>query len=281
MPDKLMCIAFGPYPAQVYERQMGRWSRLLAPAFIDFINVRGGEKVLDVGCGTGSLTYALAERAPDITIVGIDPLESSLDYARINNPHPHRTSFELADGCNLPYPAGHFECVVSALAINFIPDAATAVREMVRVTRPEGTVAATLWDMRGGLTHLRMVLDTAAAIDQGAAEWRTRFFAAPGTPPGALAELWHQAGLKQVKETTLTVRLEFRAFADLWEPTMEAGLFGRYLRTISEVQREAIRQKVEAAYLCGDRDGPRSFAATAWAVKGTVPSPVPAPPNDR
>src|SRR5262245_41907294 len=105
MPDKLMCIVFAPYPAQVYERQMGRWSRLLAPAFIDFINVCGGEKMLDVGCGTGSLTYALAERASDITIVGIDPLESSLDYARINNPYPHRTSYELADGCNLPYPA--------------------------------------------------------------------------------------------------------------------------------------------------------------------------------
>ena len=61
---------------------------------------------------------------------------------------------------------------------------------------------------------------------------------------------------------------EFQSFSDMWEPVAEASVFGAYLRTLSENVRQSIRQKVEAAYLCGDQDGPRSFAATAWAIKG-------------
>jgi hypothetical protein len=89
--------------------------------------------------------------------------------------------------------------------------------------------------------------------------------------PGALAELWRAAGMVDVEQTTLTVRIEFQAFADLWEPAVAAPVLGSYLRAISDAQRQVVRERVEAAYLCGDPDGPRSFAATAWAVKGIVP----------
>jgi SAM-dependent methyltransferase len=263
-------ITFAPVSATAYEQAMGRWSRLLAPPFIDFAGVRSGESILDIGCGTGSVTFAVAERVAGTVVTGIDALATSLDFARSVNPDPGRISFELADACALPFEAGRFDRTLSALVLNFIPDTEKAVREMMRVTKPGGTVAGSLWDMRGGLPHLRMVYDIAAAIDEEAAHWRNRFLAAPGVRPGALAELWRRVGMADVEEATLTVRIQFQAFADLWEPAVTAPIQGAYLRAISEEQRQRVRAKVESAYLCGDPDGPRSFAATAWAVKGTV-----------
>jgi SAM-dependent methyltransferase len=265
-------IPFAPVSATAYEQAMGRWSRLLAPPFIDFAGVRSGEAVLDVGCGTGSLTYAVAERVPGTTVIGIDALATSLDFARSINPDPGRISFELADACALPFQAGRFDRTLSALVINFIPDTGKAVREMVRVTKPGGTVAGALWDMRGGLPHLRMLFDVAAAVDREAAHWRNGFLSAPGVRPGSMAGLWRDAGLLDVEEANLTVRIQFLAFADLWEPAVAAPVLGSYLRAIGDAQRQLVREKVEAAFLCGDPDGPRSFAATAWAVKGTVPA---------
>jgi SAM-dependent methyltransferase len=269
-------IPFAPVSATAYEQAMGRWSRLLAPPFVDFAGVRSGEAILDVGCGTGSLTFTVAERVAGTTVTGIDALATSLDFARSINPDPGRITFDLADARALPFEAGRFDRTLSALVLNFIPDSANAVREMVRVTKPGGTVAGALWDMRGGLLHLRLLYDVAAVIDEQAAHWRNAFLSAPGVRPGALAELWREAGMADVEETTLTVRIQFQAFADLWEPAVSAPVLGSYLRAISDAQRQLVREKVEAAYLCGDPDGPRSFAATAWAVKGTVPASAPA-----
>jgi len=267
-----MSVQFGSVASDIYERNMGRWSRRLAPLLLDFVNdLSGPRRILDVGCGTGSLAFALAERFPSATITGLDLSEELVGFAQTNNPAPDRVRLEVGDACHLPYEGHHFNLTLSSLVLNFIPDAEAAVREMVRVTKPGATVAATLWDLRGGLPHVRLVLDTAAAMDEGAAEYRNRFYAGPGVRPGALAEIWHTAGLKDVQDGSLALRMEFESFSDFWSPTEQSGLFGTYLRSLPMERRELIREKVRAGYLLGDSDGYRSFTATAWAVKGKVP----------
>jgi SAM-dependent methyltransferase len=260
---------FGPLTADDYERSMGRWSRRLAPLFLDFVGGPNGGRVLDVGCGTGSLTFAAAERSPTAEVVGCDIAEPLLARARSANPHPGRVRFEQGDACALPYPDSEFGRVLSGLVLMFVPDGPLAAREMARVARPGGTVAATTWDFRGGTVYHRMVADTAAAVDEAAAAWRERVQRAPGVRPGDLADLWRQAGLSAVREVSLTMRMEFTGFTDFWGSMTRSGQFGSFFRTLPPERQRVVRDKVEAAYLTGDPDGPRSFAATAWAVAGT------------
>lgn len=267
-PEK---ISFGPVAGEVYERSMGRWSRRLAPLLLDFTGTDPDTKrILDAGCGTGSLAFALAERSPAARITGCDIAEPLLDHARSTNPHPDRITFEEGDICGLPYKDGQFDAALSSLVLMFVPDAERAAREMTRVTRPGGTVAAATWDFRGGMPQLRTLLDTTAALDEEAASWRSRLFSSPGVRPGHLTELWHRAGLVDIRETTLAIRMEFRNFADYWEPSAQSGLFGAIYRALPSDRQTLLRDKVQAAYLVGDPDGPRSFTATAWAVAGTA-----------
>lgn len=109
-PEK---ISFGPVAGEVYERSMGRWSRRLAPLLLDFAGTDpDAKRVLDAGCGTGSLTFALAERSPAARIIGCDIAETLLGHARSTNPHPDRITFEEGDICGLPYEDGQFDAAL-------------------------------------------------------------------------------------------------------------------------------------------------------------------------
>ena len=261
---------FGPIEAAGYERSMGRWSRRLAPLFLDFVGEDGpgGGRVLDLGCGTGSLAFAVGEPSPAATVVGCDIAEPLLAHARAVNPHGERVRLEHGHRCPLPFSDGSFDRVFSMLVLMLIPDGERAAREMARVARPGGTVAAAVWDFRGGVPHARMAQDTAAALDEGAAAFRARFHAGLGLRPGELAGCWRRMGLSGVREAELTIRMEFADFADYWGPLSEGNTFGTCYRELPPDRQALIRDKVEAAYRSGEPDGPRSFAATAWAVAG-------------
>ena len=267
-PDE---VRFGPVTGEVYERNMGRWSRHLAPLLLTFAGTDPDAKwSLDAGCGTGSLAFALAERSPALKIAGCDIAEPLLDHARSNNIYSNRITFERGDVCNLLYEDGQFDAVFSSLVLMFVPNAGRAVREMARVTRPGGTVAAATWDYRGGALYSRMLWDTTAALDEEAAVLRARLFSSPGVRPGHLAELWSKAGLVNIREAALSIRMEFSNFADYWEPSVQNGVFGPIYQLMPSERQRLVRDKVQAAYLVGDPDGPRCFTATAWAVTGTA-----------
>jgi hypothetical protein len=158
------------------------------------------------------------------------------------------------------------------LALQFIPQADLAVREMRRVTRSAGIVAAATWDTRGGLVALRMFYDTAAMLDQSGREARAAAYTRPMSRPGDLARVWHDAGLTNVVQETLTIRMEFSSFADFWTPIEgKEGPVAEYVHTLAADSRETLRDMVRLAYLDGEVDGARSYAATAWVVKGRVP----------
>jgi len=257
--------------AQTYERFMGRWSGRLAGPFIDFVGIRDRDRVLDVGCGTGSLTLAVAARAQVAAATGIDLSEAYITFAR-GRTDDRRIAFDTGDAGALPYGNGAFDCVLSMLVLNFVPDAATAVAEMVRVARPGGTVAAATWDLRGGLLMFRMFWDTAAVLDADAENARARNYSAPLTRPGELADAWTGIGLRDVVQDQITIRTEFESFDDYWRPLLgKTGPAGAYIAGLTETRREALISRLRAAYESGDPDGPRTFAATAWVCRGSVP----------
>jgi SAM-dependent methyltransferase len=250
-----------------YERFLGRWTQRLAEPFIAFANPPAATRALDVGCGTGSVALALARRGQ---AAGIDAARPYVDYARAR-PGAGAIAFEVGDARRLPYPDGAFGAALAQLVLNFVPDAAGALAEMMRVTAPGGTVAANVWDFRGGLVYQRLFWDTAAGIDPDAAAARDRLFAAPLALPDGLLRLFAEAGLDAVERTSLTIRMDYADFADYWKPLLGGqGPFGSYVASRNEALRQALRERVRAAYLSGAPDGPRSMTATAWAVRGTV-----------
>ena len=253
-----------------YELLMGRWSTRLADPFLDFAGGAPDEKVLDVGCGTGSLTFRLAARGTARSISGIDYSAPYIDYAKQRSADP-RIEFRVGDACSLPFPDGSFDRVLALLVLHFVAQPEQAIAEMCRVTRPGGTVAATVWDARGGFVANRIFLDTAAVLDPRGNALRARSSTRPLSRPGELAAAWHRAGLVDVQDTSLAIRMEFRSFDDYWAPYIgKDGPGAEYVATLDEDARVRLREAVRLAYLDGDPDGPRSYAAIAWAVKGVV-----------
>src|SRR5215470_8000446 len=118
-----------------YEAYMGRWSRLVTPAYLAFAGVKDGDRVLDVGTGTGALASEVEARLPSSEVVGIDPSQAFIDYARRNAKSP-RVRFEIGDGQALTFGDASFDQTMSLLVMNFIPDPVKAIGEMRRVTRP-------------------------------------------------------------------------------------------------------------------------------------------------
>jgi len=245
----------------------------LAPLLIDFAGMTGAARVLDVGCGTGSLTFALADRPYVGAVTGIDLSSEYVAHALSQRRDP-RICFEVGDATALRFDDRSFDHTLSSLVLQFIPGADRAVREMRRVTRPGGTVAATTWDTRGGLVTRRMVFDTAAVIDPNAATHRALGCARPMSRKDGLVKAWSDAGLVDVAVDGLTIRMDYESFLDFWSSTdgKDGGATAGYLGTLDAETKRTLRGLIEAAYLDGEADGPRSYAATAWAVKGRVPS---------
>ncbi|HEX5108713.1 MAG TPA: methyltransferase domain-containing protein [Vicinamibacterales bacterium] len=253
---------------EAYERFMGRWSRDLARQLVQFAGIRDGDAVLDVGSGTGALTAAIAAAAPSARIIGLDRSEPYVVSARARH-QSSRLLFAVADAQRLPFPDARFDRTVSLLTMNFIPDSAMALREMIRVTRPGGTVAAAVWDYGAGMEMLRVFWDEAVGLRPEADERDERHM--PLCRRGDLSTLWHAHSLADVSEEALAIETRFSSFDDYWSPFLvKQGPAGAYVGALPPHDREQLRLRLQRRLLRGDADRPILLLARAWASKGTV-----------
>lgn len=252
-----------------YERSMGRWSRKLADAFLDACALKPGAAVLDAGCGTGALAEAIAQRDSTARLTGVDLGEAFVRAAQARVP---RGVFRVGDVTRLDDADATFDATLSLLVLQFVPDRARAVREMRRVTRAGGVVAAAMWNFTTGTAFLRILFDTAAALFPNEGEaFRAAHCADDVGAPGRLRALFAEAGL-ETQERDLVIRQEFMGFDDWWGP-WEAGqgTMGAFVMALDPARRAVLRDAARRAFCGGASDGPRSFVAVARMATARVP----------
>lgn len=242
-----------------YDRFMGRYSRPLAPAFADFAAVEAGQRVVDVGCGTGVLTEELARRVGADHVAGADP-SPMLQAAAERVPG---ADLEQASAEELPWPDDSFDAALAQLVVHFMADPAKGVDEMTRVTRPGGVVAACTWDFAGGgMELLRIFWQSVRALDPGA-ESET----SPLGDRGRLDALWSGSGLQRVETEALEVSSDYEDFGELWSSfSRGVGPAGQYLLRQSPERQDAIRAEYFARV--GEPAGSFTLTGRAWAVRG-------------
>ncbi len=243
-------------PADAYGKFMGRFSEPLADAFIDLVDPSEGMRALDVGCGPGALTGRLAERLGPESVAAIDPSPSFVDAVRTRLPN---VDVRQGTAEQNPFADNEFDLCLAQLVVHFMSDPVAGIAQMARVTKPGGAVGACVWDHagdRGPLSHFwRVVRD----VDPAAAD-ESRL---PGAREGHLGELFAEAGLSRIRETTLTVAARFTTFDDWWTPyAFGIGPAGDYVVKLSATDREALRRR------CADSlpSAPFDLSATAWCV---------------
>lgn len=266
-----MPSTFNVHNADGYDRLMGRWSQKLAPQFVAFAGLSPGERILDVGCGTGSLTFVLAKNIEVADITAIDYSSVFVKAASQRNTDP-RIKISQADACALPFEDGTFDRALALLVLHFIPQADKAISEMRRVVRPHGVVAAAVWDHLGGMPGMRMMIDTIAALSEGGRRLRNHYCFQPMTKRGEMKRAFIEQGLAEVTETELLIRMDYTNFDDYWMPIAAGeGPLGKFVTDLAPADLAQAEAAVRDAYEGGETDGPRSFANIAWACRGIVP----------
>lgn len=253
--------------AAAYERYMGRWSRQLAPRFVQWIDAPPGRRWLDLGCGTGALSAAILASCTPASLTGVDPSDGFLAAARAGLPAQVRLHRAPAD--HLPLADGAVDVVASALVLNFVPDAAAALREMVRVTAARGCVAACVWDYAQQMEMIRHYWDAAAQLGllaPGQAQGE-RF---PICRPEALAEAFAGAGLQQVAVSAIEIDMRFADFEDFWQPFLGGqGPAPAHAVGLKDAERARLRETLRARVPV-QADGSVRLRARAWAARAVV-----------
>lgn len=254
--------------SQAYEQYVGRWSRKVATEFLYWLAPVPNLEWADVGCGTGALSSAILDICEPSAVHGIDSSEGFVSQARLRIRDP-RARFETGDATHLPWESTIRDVTVSGLVLNFVRDHESMMREMARVTRPGGRVAAYVWDYAGGMQMMRHFWDAAIAVSPTDAklDQAERF---PLCHPGPLRALFERAGLKSVVVRAIDIATVFQDFDDYWNPFLgRTGAAPTYLAAVGDEVRERIRLHLKSR-LTPPRGGPIELTARAWAVQGAV-----------
>ncbi len=252
-----------------YERFMGRWSRKIAPLFLNWLDAEKNLRWLDVGCGTGALSLLIAETCRPLQVLGIDASDAFIHQARAFAGSRPKLDFQVGDAGGLQVETEYFDLAVSALALNFFPAPQNALGEMRRAVRPGGNIALYVWDYAEGMQMLRFFWDAVVSIDPQAAilDEAVRF---PVCRTDALQRLFQDSGLNGIETAPLTAEMLFSDFNDYWDPFLGGtGPAPGYLASLGEKQLVTIENRLRAK-LPVRPDGSIRMAARAWAVRGVI-----------
>jgi len=250
-----------------YERYVGRWSRRVAPSFLSWLNIPAGRRWLDVGCGSGALCAAIADRCLPSAVAGVEPSVGFLKVA-INN-LAGRAVLHPGSATEIPLADASIDVVVSGLVLNFIPDQLAALAEMTRVAASGGVIGAYVWDYAGKMDLMRFFWDAAVELNPDAAELDEgiRF---PLCRPEALRGLFADAGLDGIDVTAIDIPTPFESFEDYWQPFLGGqGPAPAYAMSLDETARTRLRNRIRERIPVA-ADGSLSLTARAWAARATV-----------
>lgn len=243
---------------EAYDRFMGRYSVLLAPKFADFALIESGQSALDVGCGPGSLTGELVRRLGPSAVAAIDPSASFVDVASSRHPG---VDVRRAGAEEIPFPDQAFDAVLAQLVVHFMKEPLAGIREMGRVTRRGGVVAACVWDHAGGEGPLA-VFWSAARQMSGPVDDESEL---AGTRKGHLRQIFHDSGLTGIFDSSLTVGVEYESFDEWWEPfTNNVGPAGAYVAGLNPEQQIELRARCQEALPVA----PFVVTGRAWVARG-------------
>jgi ubiquinone/menaquinone biosynthesis C-methylase UbiE len=250
---------------EAYERLMGRWSRLVGTAFLDWLDIPKGLRWLDVGCGNGAFTEELIARCAPDAVMAIDPSEDQLAYARTRT-RTEMVDFRVGEAQKLTFDDDSFDVAIMALVISFLPDPHRAAAEMTRVVRPGGWVATYMWDVPGGGTPVDAIYVTMESMGMTSVR--------PPNPAisrrEAMQELWAKAGLASIETRVLRIPITYSSFDDFWDSNaVPLGPQGKLIDGMSQTAREQLRELV-CERLPISSDGRIAYQAFANAVKGRV-----------
>lgn len=244
--------------ATAYDAFMGRYSRLLVGQMADLAGVQPGQRVIDVGCGTGALTAELVRRVGAAGVAAVDPSQQLIGAAR---ERLLGVDFRRSGAEDLPFDADTFDAALAQLVVHFLTDPVAGIASMARVTRPGGAVVACVWDFAGGRSPLSPFWAAVEAMD-AAIDGEARY---PGARQGHLVEIFEAAGLHAVEEFVLEANLTHPSFEDWWDPfTRGVGPAGSHAKSLSEDQRAQLRERTRSLL----PDGAFTIEARAWAARG-------------
>ncbi len=248
-----------------YEYFMGRWSKLMAPEFLDWLNLPSQLTWLEIGCGTGALSEVIMQYCEPSHLISIDPSEGFIAKAkeRLQN----KGEFLIGDVADIPFDDDKFDIIASGLALNFFPNLASALAEMKRVSKPNATIAAYVWDYSGRINLLRYFWDAVILVDSqsGDLDEGVRF---PICNENNLENAFQQAGLFEIEVTTLDIITQFKDFEDYWNPFLGGeGPAPSYLASLPEKIKDELREKVYDN-LPVEPDGSIKLLGRAIAIKG-------------
>jgi ubiquinone/menaquinone biosynthesis C-methylase UbiE len=239
--------------ADAYDRFMGRYSTQLSRQLADYAGVRSGQRVIDVGCGPGALTKELVDRVGPANVFAVDPSEPFVAAVRGRFPG---VDVRLAAAEQLPFADKAFDAALAQLVVHFMSDPVAGLREMARVVRDGGVIAACVWDHAGERGPLSIFWQAARELDPNVTDESRR----AGARAGDLAELFVRAGLRNVESTALVATVVHATFEDWWGPyTLGVGPAGAYTARLDADRRAQLKER------CRELVPPAPFEVAAWA----------------